>query len=175
MKRLKQTRSLWRKCQLIHQGEGWIAGIFLSGLFLCRHYHCIEYTSLKMSTWTQHFLNSRHTSYLQWSEKWIERFYSMYAETFLALETSAQKITVRNSRILHPRSELGLLAGRTICKKEVVRFFRGSLFCVYLIKERHKKRTCGEGVIQMTAETFKSGRISYLRRRRKRRWLRIKS
>lgn len=80
----------------------------------------------------------------------------MYMEMLLALNTSAQGLTVKKSTIPHLRSGLGVFACRAIGKEEMVGHYYGSLVYSDLIKDRHKTKTYGEGMLQVTADIFKT-------------------
>lgn len=81
--------------------------------------------------------------------------FSMYVETLLALDSSPQEITVKNLTLSRSVSLIGLLANRTIGRRETVECYHEFLIYADLIKERHIMRTHGVRVIQVTASAFR--------------------
>lgn len=70
------------------------------------------------------------------------------------LNKPAHKIAVSRSATTNPDSGLGLFAAWAIGKRRVVACYYGSMGCVSLTKTQHREKTYGDGLIQMTAETF---------------------
>lgn len=62
----------------------------------------------------------RHNSVPQWPDKWREHFYSIDEDTFLALETSAQRVTAKKESIPHPGAGQGSFEYWTIGESEMV-------------------------------------------------------
>lgn len=100
------------------------------------------------------FEKYRHIPLFRWTDKWRERFYGMAVQTLLAVATSGQGITAKQSSISHPDFGLGLFAAWTIGTEMVLYFYWGLLVYGQPSKERQKTKThCGR-VMQLTAETF---------------------
>lgn len=74
----------------------------------------------------------------------------MEEETVLALEKSAQVITVEKSEISHPNSGLGLFSAQTIGKGKMLRYHCRSLVYVDLTEEHDKIRTYGIEAMPVT-------------------------
>lgn len=74
---------------------------------------------------------------------------------FLALDTSAQALSVRKSTIPPPGSGLEAFANGAFGNVEMVGHYHGSLVHSDLTKERHKMQTYEEGLSQVTADIFK--------------------
>lgn len=92
--------------------------------------------------------------FLQWSDKWQVRFYSMHVDTLMALDTSAQQIAMRMSNTPHPDHGLHLFSSRTTGKSEVAEYSDSPLIYANLTTERHKTKMQGEDVIRVIVKTF---------------------
>lgn len=68
---------------------------------------------------------------------------------------SVQRNMLRKSRKHHTDVELYSFVSRKIGKDEVVGYYYGPLFYVKLTKKQHRTKTYKQGVMQVTAESFR--------------------
>lgn len=90
---------------------------------------------------------------MQWSDNWRDRFYDVDVDTILALDASAQRFTVKKSKITQPDAELDLFASR---KAEKARRLGPAMAPLHLelANERKTTKKHGKGMMPMTAVTF---------------------
>lgn len=96
----------------------------------------------------------RHLSVSQFFVWWWGRFYSVDAESLLALDISAQRIPKKKPTIPLFDLELGLLAFSKIGKREVVGHHYVSMLYAELTKTQQNTKMYGEEVMQVIAKIF---------------------
>lgn len=82
----------------------------------------------------------RHSSLLPWSGEWRERFNSMYVETVLMHDKSAQGMQLKKSKVRHLDDGLGLFAYWTIGISEMSVYYYDFPVYANLTKMRHKMK-----------------------------------
>lgn len=97
----------------------------------------------------------QHNPLLQWSDKWSGHFNRIDGDALQQLDASAQGTTMEKSTIPLFDAGLSLFVTRMIEKDKQDRHYSNSLAYLKFKKELRMKKTGGEGLMQVTAKTFR--------------------